>query len=93
MTCIHRAQLSSYSRSQFGEPYCRPFSQLLLSNTRRALRIMRRNRGFWLPRIIQGVFLGCVLGGLFYDLPATAFQARLGLCLCVAMKSAKRTLR
>ena len=82
---IDRAQLTSYSRAQFGQPYGRSFLELLATNLSRSGRIMRRNKGFWMPRIFQATFLGCILGGLFYQLPAGAFQARLGLCLFAAV--------
>ena len=79
------SHLSPYTRAQFGQPYGRSFLDLLAANLSRSAKIMRRNTGFWLPRILQAVFLGCILGGLFYQLPDGAVQARVGLCLFAAL--------
>ena len=73
--------LSPYTQAQFGSLYAKSWLSLMTINLGRSGKNMRRNGGFWGPRIFQAVFLGFILGGLFYNLGPSYFQARLGLCL------------
>ena len=81
---MHAAQFSPYTQAQFGSPFAKSWLSLMMVNLGRSAKNMKRNGGFWGPRVFQSVFLGFILGGLFYDLGPSYFQARLGLCLFAA---------
>ena len=81
-------QLSPYTHAQFGQRFARTYKQLLLANVDRSAKFMKRNAGFWGPRLFQAVFIGFILGGLFFDLPPEQFQARLGLALFASVNMA-----
>ena len=82
------AQLSPYTHAQFGQRFARTYGQLLRANLDRSWKFFKRNGGFWGPRVFQAVFLGFILGGLFYQLPSNQFQARLGLALFASVNMA-----
>ena len=82
------AQLSPYTQAQFGQRFARTYGQLLQANLDRSAKFMKRNAGFWGPRVFQAIFLGFILGGLFYQLPSNQFQARLGLALFASVNMA-----
>ena len=76
---------SPYTHAQFGSLYAKSWVSLMTINLGRSAKNMRRNGGFWGPRMFQAIFLGFILGGLFYNLGPSYFQARLGLCLFAAV--------
>ena len=73
------AAASPYTRAQFCSAQSHSVMEHFSINLGRAGKIMRRNGGFWGPRIFQSIFLGFIFGGLFYQIEPSNYQARLGL--------------
>ena len=72
---------SPFNIAQFAAPFAHSFlQQLRLTLTRQAVNSIR-NKSLYIPRLIQAVVMGLVLGGLFYQFSPAYFQARLGLAL------------
>ena len=51
-------QWSPYTRAQFGQPYSHSFLYHFGIALGRSGKVMRRNAGFWGPRVFQAIFLG-----------------------------------
>ena len=70
-----------FNQSQFAAPFAHTFSAELRLNVKRQALNMVRNKSLYVPRLVQAVFMGLILGGLFYQFSPSSFQARLGLAL------------
>lgn len=81
---VHASALlltSPLNVAQFSAPFPHSFlAQLKLNLARQAVNSLR-NKSLYVPRLVQSVVMGLVLGGLFYQFSPAAFQARLGLGL------------
>ena len=76
---LDSSQMNPYARAQYGQPFPHTMWQHLQLNVRRQTMFMQRNTTFWIPRLVQSVILGLILGSLFYNLPPSDFQNRIGL--------------
>ena len=72
---------SPFNAAQFSSPFPHPFLTQLRLNVKRQSLNMIRNKSLYIPRLVQSVFMGLILGGLFYQFSPSRFQARLGLAL------------
>ena len=72
---------SPFNAAQFSTSFAHPFLVQLMLNLRRQALSSYRNKSLYVPRIVQSIVMGLVLGGLFYQFEPAAFQARLGLSL------------
>ena len=76
---------SPFNTALFSSPYSHPFmGQFRLNLKRQAINSIR-NKSLYVPRLLQAVVMGLVLGGLFYQFDPASFQARLGLTLFISV--------
>lgn len=77
------SNLHGFGRAQFGQETVLSFGAHTLICIKRQATVMKRNKGLIGPRIGQSVFLGLLIGTLFYQLERVfeAFPARIGLII------------
>lgn len=77
--------LSKYSKAQYASPFPRSLWYHTILNLTRQRTLISRDKGYVGPRIGQAIFMGLVLGSLFYSLGICDFYNRIGLILFAAI--------
>jgi len=76
---------SSYTHAQFRRKYVRSIWTHTKLNLWRQWTLLKRDPTFYGPRLFQAIFMGLVLGSLFWNLPLSDFYDRIGLLVFAPM--------
>jgi len=76
-----------WATRQYGSEFVHSFWRHSAYNLKRQAVLTKRNKGLIMPRIFQSIWLGVVLGTLFYQTDMANFGGRLGLIIfaCTTM--------
>jgi ABC-type multidrug transport system ATPase subunit/ABC-type multidrug transport system permease subunit len=72
---------SPFAKAQYGQEFSHSFAEHTKICLSRQSKLMGRDKGLIGPRLGQSVFMGLVLGSLFYGASTTDFGLRIGLIL------------